>query len=87
MYCQNCGKKIDEGGKFCEICAPIVQKKAEIQKGANSAEGTVIYLIPTAIAIVAQKYYGWIIAILVAIVLGILGQLISSAIKKYRKQN
>lgn len=29
MYCKNCGKKVEEGGKFCEYCGYELIKRAE----------------------------------------------------------
>lgn len=57
MYCEHCGKKLDEDSKYCEFCGEkIILKKEEKQKEKNPNE-TKILLIMIIIAIFGFIFY------------------------------
>lgn len=37
MFCTNCGKKIDEGAKFCANCGTVVVDKNKVREEKNSS--------------------------------------------------
>lgn len=38
MFCENCGKKIDDDAKFCEYCGASIEHKAETVSNENSEQ-------------------------------------------------
>lgn len=41
MFCQNCGKKIEDNARFCEHCGSKVDIEKEVQETANVTENTI----------------------------------------------
>ena len=58
MFCQNCGKQIDDGSKFCPNCGNSVSNNASSQQGDNPIQQEKIdkknrkWILPTIIVVI-----------------------------------